>query len=154
MSHKVMNGDRPGSFFLGTHQVARVGFGAMQIERMTSRPEDAAQLLRQAIDLGADHVDTAQFYGNGFVNDVIRKVLPDRRELVVVTKVGADPDPGKAFPIKSRSAPRSFATASRTICAALGSNNCRSSTCVGWISPRDWWQRATRSSTSMINWRR
>ena len=106
MSHgKVMNGDRPGSFFLGRHQVARVGFGAMQIERMTSRPEDAAQLLRQAIDLGADHVDTAQFYGNGFVNDVIRKVLPDRRELVVVTKVGADPDPGKAFPIKPAQRP-------------------------------------------------
>ena len=106
MSHgKVMNGGRLGSFSLGGHQVARIGFGAMQIERMTSRPEDAVALLQQAIDLGADHVDTAQFYANGFVNDVIRKVWLDRPEFIVVTKVGADPDPGKAFPIKPAQRP-------------------------------------------------
>jgi aryl-alcohol dehydrogenase-like predicted oxidoreductase len=100
-----MNGGRLSSVFLGTQQVARIGFGAMQIERLTSQPADAVKLLRRAIDLGVDHIDTAQFYGNGFANEVIRQVLADGRPFVVATKVGADPDPGKKFPIKPAQRP-------------------------------------------------
>jgi len=106
MSHgQAIKGGQFDSFPLGGQRVARIGFGAMQIERMTNQPADAAALLRRAIDLGINHVDTAQFYANGFVNDVIRKVLLDGRKFVVVTKVGADPDPGKKFPIKPAQRP-------------------------------------------------
>lgn len=93
------------SVHLGPHRVARIGFGAMQLERLASRSGDAADLLRRAIDLGVDHVDTAQFYGDGFANDVIRQVLADGRQLLVVTKVGADADPGKKIPIKPAQRP-------------------------------------------------
>ena len=62
-------------------------------------------LLRRAMDLGVDHVDTAQFYGDGFANEVIRQVLTDGRQLLAVTKVGADADPGKKLPIKPAQRP-------------------------------------------------
>ncbi len=90
---------------LGAHDVARIGFGAMQLERLTDRPADALALLARAIDLGVNHIDTAQFYGNGFANDVIRRVLADGRRIVVATKVGADPDPGAKRPIKPAQRP-------------------------------------------------
>lgn len=90
---------------LGAHDVARVGFGAMQLERLTDRPADALALLARAVDLGVDHIDTAQFYGDGFANDVIRRALAGRRGIVVATKVGADPDPGAKLPIKPAQRP-------------------------------------------------
>ena len=106
MSHpSARNGGRRESVPVGQHRVARIGFGAMQLERLASRFGDAADLLRRAIDLGVDHVDTAQFYGDGFANEVIRQVLADGRQLLVVTKVGADADPGKKLPIKPAQRP-------------------------------------------------
>ncbi|MEV1178526.1 aldo/keto reductase [Nonomuraea sp. NPDC049784] len=50
-------------------------------------------MLRRAVELGVDHVDTAQFYGDGYVNDLIREALLPEDGVVVVSKVGADPDP-------------------------------------------------------------
>ena len=41
---------RAGAFTLGGHAVARIGFGAMQLERLRDRPENALALLRQAVD--------------------------------------------------------------------------------------------------------
>lgn len=106
MSHHPAQNDGPRDRFpLGPHRVARIGFGAMQLDRLAGRPGDAADLLRRAIDLGVDQVDTAQFYGDGFANDVIRQVLADGRQFLVVTKVGADADPGKKLPIKSAQRP-------------------------------------------------
>ncbi len=100
--------DTTGTFRLGTHDVARIGFGAMQMERLADRPADAVALLRRAIDLGVDHVDTAQFYGDGFVNDIVRQVSADGRRLRVVTKIGADPAPGATPPIKPAQRPEQF----------------------------------------------
>ena len=106
MSHTpAMDADRAGTFPLGDHAVSRIGYGAMQMERLTDQPADAAALLRRAIDLGVDHVDTAQFYGHGFANDVIRQVLADGRAFVVATKVGADPAQGAKPPIKPAQRP-------------------------------------------------
>ncbi len=106
MSHgPAITADRGGAFRLGAHAVARIGFGAMQLERLKDRPADAAALLLRAIDLGVDHVDTAQFYGDGFANDVIRQVLADGRAFVVATKVGADPAQGRTPPIKPAQRP-------------------------------------------------
>lgn len=86
MTEKPQPGDT-GS--IGTVTVARIGFGAMQLFDAPTT-EDAAAVLRRAIDLGVNHVDTASFYGPGEVNRRIRAALssyPD--DLVIVSKVGA-----------------------------------------------------------------
>ncbi|NBH03762.1 aldo/keto reductase [Amycolatopsis sp. SID8362] len=83
---------------LAGRTVARVGFGAMQLERLHDDRPAAVALLRRALDLGVDHVDTAEFYGNGFVNDVIREAAGD--DVLIATKVGADPDPGGPIPLR------------------------------------------------------
>ncbi|MFI7504807.1 aldo/keto reductase [Streptomyces sp. NPDC049687] len=80
--------------------VARIGYGALQLERLHDRRRDAVALLRRAIELGVDHVDTAEFYGFGFANDVIREVLRAEDGVLVVTKVGAAPDPGGPLPLR------------------------------------------------------
>jgi pyridoxine 4-dehydrogenase len=77
---------------LAGYPVARVGFGAMQLEAH-SRPltdDQATAVLRRAVELGVNHVDTAEFYGDGVVNRRIAAALaPYPDDLVVVTKVGA-----------------------------------------------------------------
>jgi pyridoxine 4-dehydrogenase len=94
-----VNAAQAGTYRLGGYQIARVGYGAMQLRRLADTPADAVALLRRAIELGVDHLDTAQFYGDGFVNEIIRKVLGETRQVVVATKVGADPNPGGKIPI-------------------------------------------------------
>jgi pyridoxine 4-dehydrogenase len=83
---------------LGDQQVMRVGFGAMQLEpAATAGGDDHAAgvaILRRAVELGVDHVDTAQFYGPGTVNELIRTALyPYPEGLQLVSKVGAEPHP-------------------------------------------------------------
>ena len=74
---------------IGTKVVARVGYGAMQLFEATS-VEDAAAVLRRAVELGVNHIDTASFYGPGEVNRRIREALaPYPDDLVIVSKVGA-----------------------------------------------------------------
>ncbi|WP_410573826.1 aldo/keto reductase [Amycolatopsis sp. cmx-4-61] len=85
---------------LAGRSVSRVGYGAMQLERLHDDRAAAVGLLRRAVELGVDHVDTAQFYGNGFVNGVIRDALGSGDDVVIATKVGADPDPGAPLPIR------------------------------------------------------
>lgn len=56
-------------------------------------PDSARAVLRRAIELGVDHIDTAQFYGPDTVNDLIRETLhPYPAGLRLVTKVGARRD--------------------------------------------------------------
>ncbi|MCR6487498.1 aldo/keto reductase [Amycolatopsis sp. OK19-0408] len=85
---------------LAGRTVSRVGYGAMQLERLRDDRDAAVALLRRAFDLGVDHVDTAQFYGNGFVNGVIRDALRPGDDVLVVSKVGADPDPEGPIPLR------------------------------------------------------
>ncbi|MFF4239994.1 aldo/keto reductase [Actinomadura geliboluensis] len=80
--------------------VSRVGYGAAQLERLRDRPGDAVALLRRAVELGVDHVDTAEFYGFGFANAVIREALRPEDGVLVVTKVGAEPDPAGRLPLR------------------------------------------------------
>jgi len=73
---------------IGTAAVARVGYGAMQLFETSG--EDAAAVLRRAVELGVNHIDTASFYGPGEVNRRIRAALaPYPDDLVIVSKVGA-----------------------------------------------------------------
>jgi pyridoxine 4-dehydrogenase len=77
---------------LAGRPVARIGFGAMQLERAAA-PDAALAVLRQAIRDGVNHIDTAQFYGAGACNGLIRDALaPYPDDLVLVSKVGADTD--------------------------------------------------------------
>jgi pyridoxine 4-dehydrogenase len=74
---------------IGTKTVARMGYGAMQLFEATSAA-DAAAVLRRAIELGVNHIDTASFYGPGEVNRRIREALaPYPDDLIIVSKVGA-----------------------------------------------------------------
>ncbi len=73
---------------LGPHRVLRVGYGAMQLERADT--STAAHVLRRAVELGVDHIDTAAFYGDGSVNRAIRAALhPYPDDLHLASKVGA-----------------------------------------------------------------
>jgi pyridoxine 4-dehydrogenase len=86
---------RPGGTAkLGEHEVARVGYGAMQLRE--EGPDDGpVAVLRRARELGVDHVDTAEFYGDGVVNRRIRAALAPYDDVVIVTKVGAEPTTGE-----------------------------------------------------------
>jgi pyridoxine 4-dehydrogenase len=77
---------------LASCDVARVGYGAMQLTHGGHvAPETAVAVLRLAADSGANHIDTAWFYGAGACNALIREALaPYPENLVVATKVGAD----------------------------------------------------------------
>ncbi|MYW63128.1 aldo/keto reductase [Streptomyces sp. SID8379] len=80
--------------------VARVGFGAMQLPRLDPDRAAAVALLRRAVELGVDHIDTAQFYGHGFSNEIIREALRPEDDVLVVSKVGATPDEGGPLPLR------------------------------------------------------
>ena len=83
------------TFPLGPSPVHRVGFGAMQLPgpRVFGPPRDhdaAIAVLRRAVELGVDHIDTAQYYGPDVSNALIREALhPYPENLVLVSKVGA-----------------------------------------------------------------
>jgi pyridoxine 4-dehydrogenase len=86
------------TFALGERDVHRMGFGAMQLAGpgVFGPPRDRAAaiaVLRRAVELGVDHVDTAQYYGPDVVNELIREALhPYPDGLVLVSKVGAERD--------------------------------------------------------------
>ena len=94
-----MEYDLGGEFGLGPWRVYRAGYGAMQLagDGVFGPPRDrdeALRVLRAAVEAGVDHVDTAQFYGAGTVNELIREALrPYPDGLAIVSKVaGREPD--------------------------------------------------------------
>src|ERR1700721_627481 len=82
---------------LADKAVWRVGYGAMQLagDGVFGPPRDrdeALLVLRAAVEAGVDHIDTAQFYGAGTVNGLIREALhPYPDDLAIVSKVAAPP---------------------------------------------------------------
>jgi pyridoxine 4-dehydrogenase len=85
-----------GTFTLaGDLTVTRMGYGAMQLAgpHVFGPPADrgaAVAVLREAVDLGITHIDTADFYGPYVTNEIIREALhPYPDDLHIVTKVGA-----------------------------------------------------------------
>jgi pyridoxine 4-dehydrogenase len=87
-----------GTAVLAGRPVARIGFGAMQLPgpRVSGPPRNRATalaVLRRAIELGVNHLDTAQFYGPDVANELIHAALhPYPEQLVLVSKVGAERD--------------------------------------------------------------
>ena len=105
---------------IGDHSVARVGYGAMGIEHIAT-VDAAATLLRRAIELGVNHIDTASFYGDGEVNRRIRRALaPYRDDLLIVSKVGARSVPGGQIPLALAQKPAELRAAVELDLAELG----------------------------------
>ena len=75
--------------------VNRMGYGAMQLAGPhvfgePRDPDEARAVLREALALGIDHIDTSDFYGPHVTNRLIREALfPYPRNLTLVTKIGA-----------------------------------------------------------------
>ncbi|MFE5678433.1 oxidoreductase [Streptomyces erythrochromogenes] len=94
-----------GTWKLGDRTVNRIGFGAMRLaqngEALVSGavPRDrgqAVEVLRRAVDLGVNHIDTAAFYFSPLrsANELINRALaPYPEDLVIATKVGPGRDP-------------------------------------------------------------
>ncbi|MFJ8938499.1 aldo/keto reductase [Streptomyces sp. NPDC102365] len=95
-----------GAGLLAGRTVSRIGYGAMQLERLHGERSTAVAILRRAVELGIDHIDTAQFYGNGFVNGLIREAIGPEDGIVIASKVGADPNPGGRIPLRPAQQPQ------------------------------------------------
>jgi pyridoxine 4-dehydrogenase len=87
-----------GTYNVGDLELTRVGYGAMQLAGpgVFGPPKDrgaAIEVLRTAVSLGINHIDTADFYGPHVTNEIIREALaPYPDDLHIVTKVGARRD--------------------------------------------------------------
>ncbi|MFI2647274.1 oxidoreductase [Micromonospora fulviviridis] len=89
-----------GTWQLGDRTVNRIGFGAMRLTaNADGSPSDrdrAVAVLRRAVELGVNHIDTAAFYFSPLrsANELINRALsPYPADLVIVTKVGPGKDP-------------------------------------------------------------
>jgi pyridoxine 4-dehydrogenase len=95
--------DQAGTHVLGDKSVRRLGYGAMQLAGPgvfgpPKDPEAARAVLREALTLGINHIDTSDFYGPHATNQLIRESLhPYPDELVIVTKIGARRDSAGAW---------------------------------------------------------
>ena len=96
--------EKSGTYALGDRSVNRLGYGAMQLAgpHVMGPPADrdaAVAVLRRAVELGVDHIDTSDYYGPHVTNEIIREALhPYPDELTIVTKVGARRTPDGHWP--------------------------------------------------------
>jgi pyridoxine 4-dehydrogenase len=99
-SHNLPGGTYP----VGDLALTRVGYGAMQLAGpgVFGPPPDrdaAIAVLRAVVDLGINHIDTADYYGPYVTNELIREALaPYPDDLHIVTKVGARRDEKGGWP--------------------------------------------------------
>ena len=84
-----------GSFSIGNQlKVSRLGYGAMQLPGPgvwgpSPDPDNAKAVLRAAIELGIDFIDTADSYGPDVADELIHEALwPYPKQLVIATKTG------------------------------------------------------------------
>lgn len=119
-----------GTFDLAGVTVSRVGFGAMQLvergDRPALDPADAVAVIRRALDLGVNHLDTADFYGFGEANELVRRALDgrpgDARRVAVATKVGAVRVSGATPPLVPAQRPDELRAQVQANLASLGTD--------------------------------
>jgi pyridoxine 4-dehydrogenase len=93
-----------GTYLVADLEFTRIGYGAMQLAGpgVFGPPKDrdaAIAVLRTAVDLGINHIDTSDYYGPHVTNEIIREALaPYPDNLHIVTKVGARRDPDGGWP--------------------------------------------------------
>ena len=96
--------EKSGQYTLGDRSVHRIGYGAMQLSgpHVMGPPADrdgAIAVLRRAVELGVDHIDTSDYYGPHVTNEIIREALhPYPEQLTIVTKIGARRTPEGEWP--------------------------------------------------------
>ncbi|MCF3128912.1 oxidoreductase [Streptomyces olivochromogenes] len=98
MTSRSVSAAAAGTWLLGDRTVNRIGFGAMRLTGSAAfhegTPRDRRQsiaVLRRAVELGVNHIDTAAFYFSRLrsANELINSALaPYADDLVIVTKVG------------------------------------------------------------------
>ncbi len=105
------------TYTLGDRPIHRLGYGAMQLAGpgVFGPPKDraaAVAVLREAVALGVNHIDTSDFYGPHITNQIIKEALhPYRDGLTLGTKVGARrDDKGGWLPAMSRAELRQAVT--------------------------------------------
>ena len=93
-----------GRYPVGDFELTRFGYGAMQLAgpHVFGPPKDrdeAIAVLRTAVELGINHIDTSDYYGPYVTNEIIREALsPYPDDLHIVTKVGARRDERGGWP--------------------------------------------------------
>jgi aryl-alcohol dehydrogenase-like predicted oxidoreductase len=93
-----------GTYLVGDLELTRFGYGAMQLAGpgVFGPPKDrdaAIAVLREAVELGINHIDTSDYYGPYITNEIIREALsPYPDDLHIVTKVGARRDDQGGWP--------------------------------------------------------
>ncbi|MFF1443200.1 aldo/keto reductase [Streptomyces sp. NPDC058295] len=98
MTSATITADAAGTWDIGDLSVRRIGFGAMRLTGSAAfhlgTPSDRGRsiaVLRKAIELGVDHIDTAAFYFSALrsANELINSALaPYPDDLLIATKVG------------------------------------------------------------------
>ncbi|GAA2242682.1 MULTISPECIES: aldo/keto reductase [Kitasatospora] len=109
MTSQTITAAAAGTWKLGDLTVNRIGFGAMRLpqhgralvpDAVPREGDQAIGVLRRAVELGVNHIDTAAFYfsplrsANGLIN---RALAPYPDDLVITTKVGPGRDPSGAW---------------------------------------------------------
>ncbi|MFD3869366.1 aldo/keto reductase [Streptomyces sp. NPDC058623] len=110
MTTESTHASASGTWKLGDLEINRIGFGAMRLpqngaalraDAVSGDRDRAIGVLRKAIDLGVNHIDTATFYfsplrsANELINSALGGPYPD--DLVIATKVGPDRDRSGAW---------------------------------------------------------
>jgi aryl-alcohol dehydrogenase-like predicted oxidoreductase len=96
-------GHAPATIRLGDLEVTRMGYGAMRLpgKDVWGEPDDpqrARAVLRRAVELGVNFIDSAWFYGPLVANRLIAEALhPYPRDLVIATKLGGQRLPDKSW---------------------------------------------------------
>ncbi|MET7303938.1 aldo/keto reductase [Embleya sp. NPDC005575] len=105
MTSQTITAAASGTWTLGDLTINRIGFGAMRLtqdgealaaDAVPSDRDRAIGVLRRAVDLGVNHIDTAAFYFSPLrsANELINRALaPYPDDLVITTKVGPSRDP-------------------------------------------------------------
>ncbi len=104
MASSAITADAAGTWRLGDLTVNRLGLGAMRLPA-AAEPDAGGRtrahaVLRRAVDLGVDHIDTAAFYFSPrrAANELINSALaPYPDDLVIATKVWPGRDPSGAW---------------------------------------------------------
>jgi aryl-alcohol dehydrogenase-like predicted oxidoreductase len=109
MTSQTITAAASGTWKLGDLTVNRIGFGAMRLpqtgkallpDAVPRDREQAISVLRRAVELGVNHIDTAAFYFSRLrsANELISRALaPYPDDLVITTKVGQPRDPSGAW---------------------------------------------------------
>jgi aryl-alcohol dehydrogenase-like predicted oxidoreductase len=98
----------PSTLRLGDLEVCRFGYGAMRLPGddvwgEPANPDAARDVLRRAVELGINFIDTAWYYGPFVSNRLIMEALhPYPRDLVIATKLGAKRLPDKSWAMAAR----------------------------------------------------